>query len=610
MASEAFVGGYFLYLLEIFLPGIGFGELFRISKKEDSLIERLGIYFGLGLSIDTIVLMVRTSKIGGLSGMDAYTIYSIILTGLVALAISIARRRTIQLPRPTRTDLLVAILLVIQVLMLLLYFAKYPIFPEYQSQDYAVHVQIAQALISGAYTSIPGGILYYGIHYQLASGILLVGGEPLITVRYVMAILVVLSQFLFYAAAKRIFSDSRVALITTVIYVLSGTIWFGSVFDSGLYANFYGIVSALFLLIALISVSTEFSVPSLLIFLISVVNAYFSHYTLLTILPAILFVPLFQFFLTKERRETFRNYFIPAIIIIAPAIIPLIIFPGLGQRILQLASGGGGLLSGSTTLSTALSSVPVLSYLALEVYNDIGFIAMLVLTAVYLYRILPMKKPFLYVPIIWFLTLIVAAPVDTSAWRFSFEALVPLTLMASYGIWTFLPGSGKQTRTRSAAQKAKSGQRGSLIPRIVLILIFLGAIILGSWGQTMIVDALSNTGIVAQSQNSVYNAIYWLNANTSNNSKYLSVSDWRFTYSNVIIGRITFYKYERLPLDAIATAENSNASYIIVTNVTSLSLPPVPELFPWNNFPSSSNSNLSLIYQNSDVRIFHIVNSS
>src|ERR1700730_258965 len=202
MASEAFLGGYVLYLLEIFLPGIGFGELLRIWKKEDSLIERLGIYFGLGLAINTIVLTIRTSKIAGLSGIDSYTIYGIIVLGLAALAISIVRRKTFQLPRPARADLIVGILVAIQVLMVVLYFAKYPIFPEYQSQDYSVHIQIAQALISGAYPSIPGGILYYGIHYQLASGILLIGGEPLITVRYIMAILVVLSQFLFYAAAK------------------------------------------------------------------------------------------------------------------------------------------------------------------------------------------------------------------------------------------------------------------------------------------------------------------------------------------------------------------------------------------------------------------------
>src|SRR5579872_1498216 len=105
MATEAFWGGYALYLLEIFVPGIGFGELFRICKKDDSLIDRLGIYFGLGLSIDTIVLMLRSSKIGGLSGIDTLTIYGIISLGLAGLIVSLVRHRSFQFPKPTRSDL-------------------------------------------------------------------------------------------------------------------------------------------------------------------------------------------------------------------------------------------------------------------------------------------------------------------------------------------------------------------------------------------------------------------------------------------------------------------------------------------------------------------------
>ena len=215
MLPEPNSAGFLLYLLEIFLPGIGFGELLQLWKKEDSLVERVGLAFGLGLSIDTIVLLIRTSKLGGLEGIDIYTLYGIILAGLVALLISFAKKRNLRFPKPTRIDYVLIVFIIAQSLMLLLYFTKYPIFPEYQSQDYAIHVQLAQSLISGSTTSIPSGILYYGIHYQLASGLLFVGGEPLVTARQTMAILIVLSSLLFYSSTKKIFQDSRVALITT-----------------------------------------------------------------------------------------------------------------------------------------------------------------------------------------------------------------------------------------------------------------------------------------------------------------------------------------------------------------------------------------------------------
>ncbi len=166
MVPEPNYAGFLLYLAEIFLPGIGFGELLHLWSKESSVVERIGLAFGLGLSIDTIFLLVRTSGLGGLKGIDIFTLYGIILAGIVALLLSFMRKRDIRFPKPTKFDFILVAFILAQSLILLLYFAKYPIFPEYQSQDYAIHVQLAQGLISGSTTSIPSGILYYGIHYQ------------------------------------------------------------------------------------------------------------------------------------------------------------------------------------------------------------------------------------------------------------------------------------------------------------------------------------------------------------------------------------------------------------------------------------------------------------
>lgn len=610
MVPEPTIGGFLFYLLEIFLPGLGFGALFGIWKKDDSILDRLGLAFGLGLAIDTVVLMLKTSGMGGLSGISSAVLYGIIAAGAIALAISFIIRKTgLVFPKFTRTDLILVLLIVVQSTMLLVYFQKYPIFPEYQSRDYAIHVQTALGLISGSVITIPSGILYYGIHYQLASGILLAGGEPLVTVRVTMAILVVLSSLLFYSATKRIFLNPTVALICAAIYVLSGTIWFASVFDSGLYANFYGILAALFLLISLIGVINEFrAVQSWVVFLISVINAYFSHYTLLTILPAILLLPLLQLFFARKDKQTVIGFLIPALVIVVPAVVPLVVFPGLSSRIIFLASSGGGSLSGSTTLSSAFATVPVLSYLALEIVDDYALIIMLLLSALYLYQTIRKKNPLYFVPIVWFLSLIIAAPDDVSAWRFSYEAIVPLTLMASLGLYFILPATGTRAPRKGSMSQRTRGSRGSLLPQMFVFVILFGGLIIGSWGTSMISDSLSSTSISSQSQNSVYAAITWLGSDTANSSHYLSVSDWRFSYTNLIIGRQTTYEYERTPADAVLGAENLSANYIIVTNITTLSLPDAPSLFPWNNFPSSSTSNLTLVYQNQDVRIYEIAN--
>src|SRR5579872_3951413 len=142
MSPAPSLAGYLIYILEIFLPGLGFGELFQLWKKEDSLLDRAGLAFGLGLAIDTLILMLKTSGIAGLDGISSGILYGIIILGAVALIASFLLRRTIlEIPKITRIDLMLILLLVVQAAMLMLYFGKYPFFPEYQSQDYANHVQ-------------------------------------------------------------------------------------------------------------------------------------------------------------------------------------------------------------------------------------------------------------------------------------------------------------------------------------------------------------------------------------------------------------------------------------------------------------------------------------
>ena len=53
--------GFAVYLLEIFIPGIGIGELTRAWRQDWGLSERIGMAFGLGLAFDTLVLVVATS---------------------------------------------------------------------------------------------------------------------------------------------------------------------------------------------------------------------------------------------------------------------------------------------------------------------------------------------------------------------------------------------------------------------------------------------------------------------------------------------------------------------------------------------------------------------
>jgi len=604
--------GYLVYLLFIFLPGIGFGELLDLWRSE-SLAERVALAFALGLSIDAVALLIKTSGFFGLTGIGVNSVYLVIAIGLVALIISAASKRKVAFPvRPARIDFTLFAIMILQGLMLLVYLQKYPIFPEYFAQDPTVHVEYVLGLISGSITSIPGGLLYFGVHYQLAAGVLLVGGEPLVVIQRIMAILVTISPLLFFYAAKKIFASDRAAMITTILYSFSGMVWYAGVFDSGLYPNFYGILAALFLIVAVINVVESKSFLPWILFAIALINAYMSHYSLLTLLPSLILLPIFRLIRVRSVADpSFRRFLTAAIITIAPAGVPLVLYPNLASRILFLATSGGGVQEASTFLSNELSFFPVLSYMAVEMENDVALIVSLILLAFFVYRALVLKNILLSIPIVWLLALMIAAPFNISAWRFSYETLVPLTLTSGYALFSILPFTmrgGRQSPQKKAAMskriKSRSGQ-SQLVPLALFVILF-GAILVGSWGQIMLGDALTDTGAVAQSQNYVYQSIYWLKTNTPNGSQYLSVSDWRFTYSNLMIGRLTHYQYIFNVSSAIQVAKNTSSGYIIVTNFVTSNVPNVSGLFPWNTFPASSNANLTLIFSNPDVRVYEI----
>jgi hypothetical protein len=599
----AYLPGYAVYVAFVFMPGIGLGELLELWDKNDALMEKLALSFGLGLAVDTLALLILTSgfRVGGLSmaGLSLASVYSLIAFGAVALLGSLVYRRKLAVAsRPKASDTWLLILMASLAAMEWSYFQKYPIFPQYESVDFGSHVQFVQSLISGTTTSIPSGILYFGVHFQLAAALLVVGGEPIVTLQQTMAILVVLSPLLFYLAGKVLLGRRLAGLVVASLYAFSGTIWFVGIFNSGLYPNFFGILSALFLVVAAVRLAQSVKSAKLwAVFILALVMAYFSHYTTVTVLPALLVLPLLQYF--KDRRLTLE-YLVPALGAVVPGALGALVYPDLLARALSLAVSGGGVLSGSTALSSALSGFPVLSYMALEVYGDVGFFFLLIFAVVSVYKGYATKRVLAWVPAVWLVALLVAAPRDLSAWRFSYEAMVPLTFMAAYGIFSLLP-----RLNRGSPRKRARNNFGTL----VVLVLLLTPIVATSWTVSAMADAATDTAAGAQAQRSVYSAFYWLKANTSASSGILSATDWRFIFTDAVIGRVTHVPQGggcfTNPQDVQRAALQSNLTYIIVTNEVTCALPPNPQLFLWNTMHPSSN--LTLVYQNDDVKVFQVV---
>jgi hypothetical protein len=604
MFEQAYPLGYVVYLAEVFLPGIGLGELLNAWKKDDSLIEKVAFAFGLGLAFDTVVIMVRTSgfTISGfaLLGIDQETIYLIVAVGLIATIAALLRKKGLDIiGKPKLTDLVLLILVLFIGSTLILFFEKYLIFPAFDEPDYAVHVQIAQSLISGTGRSVPQGLLYYGVHFQLASAMLLVGGEGLVTAQRTMAILVSLSPILVYTVTRRLFSSGKVGLVTTLVYSLTGTVWFNSVLTTGLYADFFGILATLFFIVTFLDLTQKIrSLRAWVVFSLALVAIYFSHYSSITVFPALLTVALIKL---AGRRPDARANLAASLVAVAPGLGGFALFPTAVFQLLASVLGAPGVVIGGTALSGLLSSLPALSYMALEVSDDVAFVLLLFFTAIYVYKSGVSRKVLFFLPLAWLISLFVASFWSTVPERFALEALVPLTLMAGFGFSALIPSLNirrKKSRRRSSnsEQYLKAG---------AVLVILLIPLVANSWEQYALTDSTNDASAYAQAQRNVYSAMNWLENNTPSNSTYLSVSDWRFMYTGLFFGRTTSVYYMSSPAEALSAARRLGARYVIVTLYYIGEPLANPNLYPWNTFKQSAN--LSLVYTNDDVRIFKIV---
>ena len=612
MASTAFIPGFILYVAAILVPGYGLGELLGRWKEEDSLVERAGYSFGLGLSADTVVYAVKTLGVGAgefrLAGMGVSVVYFMIILGVAALGASYYLRRSFAKP-PSLTwydggNLAIVVVLAIAIAA---YFTKFTYFPDYQI-DYFVHTLQATGLIAGSLVTVPKMLLYGAGNYQIAAGLLSVGGINLVTAERTMTILVLLSPLLVFAVSGKVFGDRRAAFFSTVIYALSGIIWVPMVFAVGLYANFVGVLLELLLVAAFLDLASGIHSRAVWISsLMVMISAYFSHYTVLTVFGSLL---IFSLLLTVLRRPGYKGYLAASLVFLAPGAAGALLFRHTLATILTISYGVGSPVTLSTFLSTALSPIPALAYIAVDVSNDLGFLSMVALLAVALYKGYRSRFfPSLLVAC-WFVAILVAAPENYLAWRFSFEAAVPLILLSGYGLHALLPATSPRSLVRrDKLREARTGG-SARYTALVVGLLFLLPTVVNSPAWSMVENVRTNAGSEAQVQVALLQAMSWMGGHTSPGSGFLSVTDPRFFYASVVVDRNTSYDYLKGASQAIAYANSQGEQYIIVTHfdvrtsVVALAPNPFDPALPWYTYPLQNG--LTMVYNNTDVMIFEV----
>jgi hypothetical protein len=211
--------------------------------------EWLAKFLGYGFSFTVAIMFLRNF----FPFPIAYAPFVIGSGFVLIVLVRIISGNKIEIPKPAKSDIMPFLPSLIIALVCLLYFQAFPIFPQFVSADFSQHADLLRAILSGQTFALDAQVLKFAYLYLLAvpmafSQTTLASPIPLVQIRIEMAIMVVLSPYFVYLASQKLFNSHRVAWITSLFYALSGFVWFGLVFNSGLYSNFYGVMASLFLI--------------------------------------------------------------------------------------------------------------------------------------------------------------------------------------------------------------------------------------------------------------------------------------------------------------------------------------------------------------------------
>ena len=597
------LAGYLEFLVLLFLPGLAVIEVFKLGGAL-SFAERLALAFGLSMAVDVLVLAFRTSGVlvGSqlMIGIYPGTLEIILAASLVALVVPVVVRRRLSLwVMPLRDDLYVLGLVAAQAALVAAHFYKYPVFPQFSSTDFSQHVMITASLQSGGTTFFPGGILYYGVHMLMGAALALSGDLPLLATQYAIGILTVLSPLLVYFAVDSLTSSKRISLLAVLLYVATGFVWFGSVFDAGLYANFYGVLSILLLFGLVPLVLKAPRTPGVWVALaLAVGSGYLSHYSYVTVIPALVALPIAL--LVLQRKVNLPSLAVAGVVLV-PGVVGAAAKPFLVTLLLQFVSAsGGGNITGATALSKVFAGWPVLEYAVVEVANDLASIVALALAAYGVYLAIRSKNPVLWMLVVWLAALLVVAPFTETAWRFSYMTLLPLLVLAAIGLEGMIPrGMDKSLKQRSKMRYRRDDTR----LRQGLVVVACALLVFNSWSWQLVADAGSNGGPNGQIQHGLLQAMTWMDANTPSDSNVVSVTSSYFQYYLLLYGRTSGYDPLAIP-DAVVAASSASTvpTYVVLTTVGTVVVNATDN--PFNEYPTDSLFHLD--YNQSGVAIYEL----
>jgi hypothetical protein len=374
------------------------------------------------------------------------------------------------------------------------------------TSDFIQHPELAQSILQGQLVLQP---FYGGADYVVALVSYCTEISPVVAARVVAFGSEPLLALAIYWCATSVTERREYGLVCAAVFVAAGGLWYNLDVNVGLIDNSLGMVADCLILGSYARLVRTHSPNWFYAFVACCGLGLFTHYTVVTVFPALLVYPAF---LEGDER---RMGLVIAGVISAAATALLIVDRGAVVSLGSVFFQDSPPISLSTAFSPVLSFAPFFLNLFELMEDDVAMLVLMAAFLILMYRIGrrdPGAKPVLLLAL-WFVPVFAIGNYDVGLWRYALEGALPFLMLASWPISRLAFPTGKSIRMKERRR------------RVGVLVAFLVVGSLASPVVGMAQMAGGQTSVVAHDQQEVYASMLWIEANVPRSSVVLSTTD-------------------------------------------------------------------------------------
>ena len=527
----------------------------NINVRSEDIVHVIGLTLVLAIAISFMEFAIvgRVSFISLISGL----ILATVITHYI-------RRYYVKQEGRGASKLALTLALLYAFVIISTYYV-YPIFPANQSADFLVYIERSIVFATGEATFKNLITLHPAIYLLLGTVLSLNILNPLFLTRGFMLLLTILNIPLIYMVSKKLYGK-LVGELALLLSIFINIFWYYTVIITGLYANFLGLMLALYLLYLIAEyfrskhrIFLVLALPTTLVMLLS-------HETTFAILLALWLSSIYDVAARRNLKLVKTSAILSSPLVLVVLLAPVSIrfledfimnyilrFKTMTLRVMLI-----------TPVNPIYSTLKIISPMLANIYSSAGLSGLTITILCLFYGVLLMfkrREGLQLTPWFWILTLLLTSYFTMEAWRLALNALTLVTILSA----AIVRSLALKTVSKIDSIKLTEGIKIALkyeLAVFTIVLLFVTSNI--SLTLTYNYCRISEKH---QQQYGILEAMEWIKENTPENAKIASIARWQFMYAPYMINRKHIGDYALDPNQLFNYLKPVfNETYIVVWN--------------------------------------------